>query len=79
MKGYVLTDRHRPRRHGRREDTPLGLHLLGHGVLDLHRQCVLAAIGGPDDRRQAAQFQEFTHQAHPGAGPQGDDQMHHHH
>ncbi len=79
VKGFILSDRQLLRRHADGEGDPLLLRLRGHGLLQLHRQRVLAAVGGPDDRRQPAQLQELTHQPHPGAGPPGDDQMHHHH
>lgn len=75
MDGLILTHRHRAVRHAR---GPRGARFTSdraHRLLQGDIERVLAAIGGPDERRQPAQLQEFAHHPHPRTALQGDAEV----
>ena len=72
MKGFVLAHRHRTRRHALGECRAL---LRDHGRFQVDIERVLRAVADPDEGRQPAQLQEFTHQAGAARRPQGDAEM----
>jgi hypothetical protein len=71
-KGFVFAHRHRRSRH------PLGKRralLRDHGRFHVNIERVLRAVAYPDEGRQSAQLQEFTHQPPAARRPQGDAEM----
>jgi len=70
MKSLVLAHRHLTVRHALGENLALLARRRDHRRLQGRIETLLGAVAGPDEGRQPAQLQEFTHHPHTGRAPQ---------